>query len=381
MKSITPRQIKATNRQLIYNYIYEEEKVSQQDLAYALHLSRPTVASKLAELEADGLIYKNGQQDSELIGRKAVGYSIVADYRVAIGVELTRHRVKVIPVDLYGRKMDRIVLEIPYENQERYIRTVCDALCRFIAEHGFRPEQLLGIGFAMQGLVSSDGTTVVYGAILGNTGLRVDCFSRYLPCPCSFIHDPEGAALTELWYSPDLRNGIYISLSRHLGGAMITNGQVRPGNHGHNATFEHIQLDPKGELCYCGKRGCLETVCSMKALLGEEEPEPFFQAVRSGEPQAARRWRTYLGHLAQLVAALHLIRDVDIILGGHLAPFLTGEDIRFLYEKVRSSIPFEEAEDYIVISKMPSHSITIGAALPYIRAFLEDIDARSDNTP
>ena len=59
-KSITPKQIKATNRQLIYRYIYENEKVSQQELSYELHLSRPTVAANLAELEADGLIYRNG---------------------------------------------------------------------------------------------------------------------------------------------------------------------------------------------------------------------------------------------------------------------------------------------------------------------------------
>ena len=95
-KSITPKQIKATNKQLIYDYIYKAEKVSQQEIAYTLRLSRPTVASNLSELEADGLIFKNGQQDSELIGRKAVGYSIVPDYRVAIGVEVRSSIVKII---------------------------------------------------------------------------------------------------------------------------------------------------------------------------------------------------------------------------------------------------------------------------------------------
>ena len=39
---ITPGQIKKTNRQQIYTYIYENRKVSQQEIAYGLHLSRPT---------------------------------------------------------------------------------------------------------------------------------------------------------------------------------------------------------------------------------------------------------------------------------------------------------------------------------------------------
>lgn len=376
IKSITPKQIKATNRQLIYNYIYESDRVSQQDISYALRLSRPTVATNLAELEADGLIFKNGQQNSDLIGRKAVVYSIVTDYRVAIGVELMRRETKIIAVDLYGRKIDREVMAIQYKNEEHYYQEVCDAIEQFIASHAFRREQLLGIGFAMQGLVSSDGTTVVYGAILDNTGLTVDAFSRHLPYPCIFVHDPEGAALTELWNSPELSNAIYVSLSRHLGGAMITNGLVRAGKHGHNATFEHISVQPGGKLCYCGRRGCMETVCSMQALLGDEVPETFFEAVRAGQPEAVSRWQTYLGYLASMIDALHLVRDVDVILGGHLAPFLTQEDIQYLYDRIRSSSPFHDADDYIVISKMPKHNITIGAALLYIRAFLEDIDAK-----
>lgn len=57
-KSITPNQIRENNRNLIYQYIYRKEKVSQQDIAYDLHLSRPTVTTNLSSLEEDGLINK-----------------------------------------------------------------------------------------------------------------------------------------------------------------------------------------------------------------------------------------------------------------------------------------------------------------------------------
>ena len=80
-------------------------------------------------------------------------------------------------------------------------------------------------------------------------------------------------------------------------------------------------------------------------------------------------------YLAKLVGDIHLLHDVEIILGGHLAPYLTDGDIRVLYGEIHRLCPFEEEDDYIRISKMPSHNITIGAALPYIRRFLEDIDA------
>ena len=99
-KTITPGQISRTNLELIYHYIYQKGPVSQQDIVYDLRLSRPTVASKINELEAMGFIKKDGQISSDLVGRKAAAYSIVPDYRIAIGVEIQAHQFKVLAVDL-----------------------------------------------------------------------------------------------------------------------------------------------------------------------------------------------------------------------------------------------------------------------------------------
>ena len=372
---ITPGQIKKNNRQQIYNYIYEQGNVSQQAIAYALNLSRPTVATNLSALEEDGLICKNGQLESDQIGRKAVAYAIVADYRIAIGVEIMRHVVKLIAVDLYGRKLRRDVTEIEYANEEAYYERVCGTILGFIAALEVSPERVLGIGIAMQGLVSPDGRMMVYGKILDCTGLRIDAFERWLDFPCAFIHDPAGAAISELWVSPELEDAVYLSLSRHLGGATIMNRQVVNGRHGHSGTYEHVQVQPRGELCYCGKRGCWDTLCSMKALIGNGDPEVFFEAARREDTDEARRWQRYLKNLARLIEDIHLLNDVEIILGGHLAPYLTESDIRVIYNEIHRLCPFDDSDDYIRISKMPSHNITVGAALPYIRRFLEDIDA------
>ena len=70
-QSITPNQIKENNRNLIYQYIYRTPQVSQQAISYDLRLSRPTITTNLSSLEEDGLITKNGQIDTEYVGRKA----------------------------------------------------------------------------------------------------------------------------------------------------------------------------------------------------------------------------------------------------------------------------------------------------------------------
>lgn len=370
-QSITPNQIKENNRNLIYQYIYRKKKVSQQDISYDLRLSRPTITTNLSSLEEDGLITKNGQIDTEYVGRKAAAYSIVADFRVAIGVELLKNEVKMIAIDLYGNKILRHVHEISYKNEDTYFQTVCQEITNFKNSIGLTDEQILGVGFAIQGLISPDYKTVIYGKILDCTDLSITALSKYLPYPCSFIHDADSAAIAELWVSPDLNDAFYLSLSTHLGGSLIINRKLMNGAHGHNSTIEHIQLEPKGKLCYCGKHGCIETLCSIHALLkGTETIDDFFENVRNHNEEAMIRWHTYLSNLARTINLVHLIYDKTFILGGYLAPYLTEADLDFLYAEIQKLTPFPENSDFLQISKMPKHNITIGAALPYIQEFL-----------
>lgn len=370
-KSITPNQIKENNRNLIYQYIYRNPRVSQQDISYELHLSRPTVTTNLSSLEDDGLITKNGQIDTEYVGRKAAAYTVVSDYRVGIGVEILKKEVKMIVVNLYGEKLLRSVYEIPYANEDTYFQNVCREILIFKEKAGLSDEQILGVGFAMQGLVSPDFKTMIYGKILDCTGLSIHVFTRYLPYPCSFIHDADSAATAELWASPDLTDAFYLSLSNHLGASLISERRLISGIHGHSSTIEHIQMEPDGKLCYCGKHGCMETLCSIHSLLKENESlDHFFEEVRSQEEIAQNRWHVYLQHLARSINMLHLIYDKTFILGGYLAPYLNEHDLAFLYMEVEKLTPFPETSDFLQISKMPEHNITIGAALPYIQEFL-----------
>lgn len=372
-KSITPNQIKQNNRNLIYHYIYKNKKVSQQDIAYDLHLSRPTVTANLTALEDDGLIEKSGLIDTEYVGRKASAYAIVPDFRIGIGVEILKHEVKMIAIDLYGEKIKRLAFNIDFNDSDDYFHDVCMKILEFKDSICADNEKILGIGFAMQALISPDFQTVVYGKILECTGLSITAFTKYLPYPCSFIHDADSAAISELWVSPELNDAFYLSLSNHLGASTIAKRELVSGKHGHSSIIEHICMEPAGKLCYCGKHGCMDTLCSINALLNEDESlDSFFEKVRNDDEEASKRWQTYLYNLAKSINMLHLIYDTDFILGGYLAPYLLDKDISYIHEEIRKMTPFPESPDFLQISKMPKHNITIGAALPYIQDFLSE---------
>ena len=371
-RAITPGKISRTNLELIYDYIYKNGPVSQQDISYDLRLSRPTITSKLTDLEAMGMIKKEGQISSDLVGRKAAAYIIVPDFRVAIGVEILEKQFKVLTVDLNGSYSLRKVFPVTYANTEEYVHTVCDHINEYIESLSLNKDQLLGIGISIPGLVSADGAEVTYGRILDCTGLRLSRFQQYLKYPCRFLHDAAAAAGSELWSSPELPDFVYLNISIHLGAAMIRNHEIFTGMHGYAATFEHVQIYPDGPVCYCGKRGCIEMYCSLSSLLVGDDEDRFFEMLRQGDSVCRERWLHYLRHLARAINNSRLLYDTVYVLGGYLAQHLIEQDIDFLYEEIEKKSPFPEYRDYILISKMPVHNITIGAALPYINEFLDN---------
>ena len=104
----------------------------------------------------------------------------------------------------------------------------------------------------------------------------------------------------------------------------------------------------------------------------EDSLDLFFKNARKSGSREALRWQQYLEDLAIIINNIHLIYDTDFILGGYLAAYLNQDDVDVLYNHIATMTPFEAYRDYIYISKMPKHGITIGAALIYIKDFLDN---------
>ena len=377
IQTITGKDIYNSNMHSLYMEIYKgRQYVLQPEMTYNVKLSRPTVTTHLATMEEAGLISRNKvffYSYREKLGRRPILWSITYDYRIALGVEMSEHYVDITAINLYGEAMKSERFTAEYENNGKYYNYVVENVKEFISSLDLKDsdKKILGIGFTLQGLISEKNGTMICGKSLKHTGLSIDVFSERLNWPCNFIYTPNCAALAEVWLSPELESIFYISIEEHLSGAFVEADGINDSVRVVHSKFEHITACPGGELCYCGKNGCFETVCSKTALLKGDKPDEFFARVREGEPEASKRWRVFLEYLGRLIAHLHLLYDTKYILGGHLAPYFTDDDIKFLYERVRERTPFEEDDDYILPSKMPSHNITVGAALPYIMRFLE----------
>lgn len=334
-----------------------------------------TVSQNLNLLEEEGLIERNGYFDSTG-GRKAHAIRIVSDFKIAIGVGILKNMFHVTAIDLYGNTISKNTIPLLYSNSSSYYEQITGKIKEFIAENQYKEEQILGVSIATQGITSLDNTTVTYGTIMNNTGMNLENFSKYLPYPCHLEHDSKSAACLELWNHQDLDSAVIFLLNRNMGGAIITKHQIHQGSSMHSGTIEHICINPNGPLCYCGNHGCLETYCSANSLehsagLPIKDFFPFLREKKS--PRLIQIWEDYLNNLAFAMRNLNLVIDATIIISGYLAPYFTEEDINYLLKRINSSSPFALEKKHILVGIHGQYTPAIGAALFYVKQFLQSV--------
>ena len=179
-KGLTTISLKKINRSKVYQYIYRKKQTSKMQIVQELQMGLSTVSQNLNLLEQEGLIERNGYFESTG-GRKANAIQIVSDFKISIGIGILKNMFHITAVDLYGNAFYTDTIPLSYSNTPDYYKQVTDKVKEFIAENKYEDEKILGISFATQGITSPDHTTVLYGNIMNNAGMKLEDFSQYLP--------------------------------------------------------------------------------------------------------------------------------------------------------------------------------------------------------
>jgi glucokinase len=215
-----------------------------------------------------------------------------------------------------------------------------------LSEPAARDLPLLGIGVSLPGAVDSQSGDVrdSYNLRLHSYPLR-RILSAEFGLPVYVEHDASVAALAEHYYGAgrNLSHLIYILVSTGIGSGILIDGQIYRGESGVSGELGHIILDPGGQMCVCGKLGCLEALAAAPAILtsarwmashGRSEllsalsgDEPQYitleivaQAARQGDSIANEILTKSATHLAQGITTYASLFDIShMIVGGEVA--------------------------------------------------------------
>ncbi|NMM97104.1 ROK family transcriptional regulator [Bifidobacterium olomucense] len=373
MRATPSTAVKQHNRNAMTRYLYTHHHVTKQELEHGLGLSLPTITQNLRMLEEKGLIRK-GKFHESTGGRKARNYEFNPNHRTAIGVVMRATGVRMCAVDLYGKVIEQRQDALPYRNANVYYQRIGGIINNFAADIENKHGKVLGVSFAVQGILSPDASTITFGTIMGNTGLTIDTISQSVHYPCMMIHDSDASAMAELWADPSLTDAICVYLERRPSGAVIVGGKLYQGPNHCNGTIEHMTLVPGGRECYCGQRGCMDTYCSPETLPEDYESIPgFFSVLEQGERHHRERMNEWLDYVAQAIVNARSIIAGDVIVGGEAAQHLTQDDIDALRHRVVQRSPFGTINFTLRKSYCGEDQNIIGAALRYVEDYANEI--------
>ncbi len=359
------------NTSNIYSYFLNHPDATKQELASSLNLTLPTITKNIDYLSELGLIKVCGSR-GQTGGRRAITYSLCSEAKIALGLDITKHHVACVAVDLYGKIISFKRTWLVFENTATYYKGVADLLNEFIADNKIDNDKILGVGIGIQALVKSDNKIVFYSRIMDFGKDAYEMFRKYIPYDIAMFNDAKASCFAEKWVNKDIRNAFYILLSNNVGGAMIINGQVYSGNSFKAAEVGHITLVPQGRQCYCGQCGCVDPYLAASNLSQDDLSGYFENLKTTSDSRLLDNWDRYLYYLAATINNVRSLMDCDIILGGYVGAYLEPylDEIK---KRVLKISTFDSDSDFIKLCSYKYESIAAGAALHYVSQFITTI--------
>lgn len=247
---------------------------SRIELVDATGLSAQTVTNITRRLLSEGLIEEAGRTINGP-GKPRTTLRMIPRSRLSLGVHLDPALTTVVLLDLSGAVIARSVRRTPANDPMQVIRAMADAIEDLIERSGVDRETIAGVGVAAPGPLDAERGTVIDPPKLHQwhrVPLRT-ALADAVGLPVVLEKDTTAAAFAEIWTGEDPPDVslLFVYLGTGIGAALVLDGDVVRGRSRNVGEVGHVIVDPDGPVCGCGRRGCVEVVCTPQAIVEQAE--------------------------------------------------------------------------------------------------------------
>ncbi|WP_019200409.1 ROK family transcriptional regulator [Tsukamurella sp. 1534] len=263
----SPSALRNRNRDLVTEALRRHGRLTQAELARETGLAAATVSNIVRALVDIGRLEVDDGPGRRRIVRLAedAGYVVGVDYgfrHINVGVSAQNRD---LLCELRAPVDPRISAPGGLAVVRRLVR---DALDRA----GVRRDEIVGAGLGLPVPVERATSRVGLHGILppwigvDAAALATDVLD--LPVEVAVDNDANLGALAERRWGAGIgaQSLVYLKMSEGVGAGLILDGRPFAGTSGTAGEIGHVAADEAGEACRCGKRGCLETVASARAV-------------------------------------------------------------------------------------------------------------------
>jgi predicted NBD/HSP70 family sugar kinase len=334
--------LRELNRSRVIDALRRAGTASRGELMRATGLSRTTIATIVADLQARGLVVDaDASTAAGARGRPPGRLRLDAGAGAVVGIDFDHPHVRVAVADLSSTVLAERTAELDVDNDAAASLAAAVELVDAVLDDGAVDRcRVVGVGIGLPAPIDRVAGTVAPAVLPAWAGVPVRAeLSERLGLAVEVDNDANLGALGELVYGAGrgLSDIVYVRIGSGIGAGLVLDGRLYRGATGIAGELGHVQVRPEGSVCRCGNRGCLETVAGSGPLLAvlreAHGPELTFRGlldlVAAGNPGARRVVNDAGLAIGRVLADLcNHVNPAAVIVGGDLSaagdPLLSG---------------------------------------------------------
>ena len=265
--------LKIGNRAQILNVLKNTGPISRVDISKKLHLTPAAITIIVNEMLKEGIVVEAGplEEKDKRSGRKKVLLDISRVYKNIIGINIESDIVNICVSNTKGEVLvyKRINTDKSLSPKDflKYISNVCMNL---LWNKNILKENIIGVGVGMVGPVEkSKGVSIhAYGLWKNEVPVK-EILEEYLGLRVVVDNNVRTLALGEIDYhsEEEMSNVLFLKYGPGIGASVIINNELYTGSGYSAGEIGHTIVECRGDICRCGRRGCLETTSSYSAII------------------------------------------------------------------------------------------------------------------
>ncbi|QQE79243.1 ROK family transcriptional regulator [Alicyclobacillus sp. SO9] len=261
------------NTNSIFRLVQHQGPVSRVEISERTGLAASTVSMITGELQGNGFIRECGYATSTG-GRRPRLLEINPDGGYFLCVDLAGSNIAVGVLNLSFELVHEWSYEKTMASGESLYREMVKSITEVLTWCNENTFKVISLGVAAPGLMNADTGKIVEASNLNWHDLKLnELLEQEFHLPVIVENDTNAAAYGEFLYGSEnaskAQNMMYIAVGTGVGGGLIIGRELYKGSQGMAGEIGHVVVQPNGQLCSCGKKGCLETLVSESSLLRE----------------------------------------------------------------------------------------------------------------
>lgn len=265
--------MKKSNRELVFSIIHRKGSISRAQIAKLTNMSSMSIGRIADELVNLGIVVEeDGSDFTTTIGRRPKFLRVDSNNFLSVGVEMDRDGISAGIINFHGEVLRKIEYKqnISGSSAEDVLFLVSKMVKQIVSENENLPV-IQAVGIACPGLI--DNGVIRFSSQMKWKDVHAVEILRELLGMEDIIIDNEvkahGIAEDMFGLGKDYKSSVVLTMGSGIGSSIVIDHKLYRGRLNMAGEIGHICINPSGNMCECGRRGCLQTYMADWAILRE----------------------------------------------------------------------------------------------------------------